>query len=132
MVARFTMDSASEYLFNHDVRTLSAGLPYPASSPLANSSEFINHPSNEFADAFAAGQHHCAIRVSQGDAWPLMEFWADKVKPYRKIIDEFIAPIIQEALTKHAVTDNKVSEKEKANDDGDDSLLTLLLGQIQG
>jgi hypothetical protein len=131
MVSRFTLDSATEYLFGHDVRTLSAGLPYPASSPLARSSEFMNHPSNKFANAFTAGQYHTALRVWQGADWPLAEFLADKVKPFRKIVDEFIEPILKDALAEHAVTENKLSEGEKANDDGE-SLLTHLLSHMQG
>jgi hypothetical protein len=63
--------------------------------------------------------------------WPLKEFWADKVKPFRKVVDEFIQPIIQDALAKHAAIEDKLSEGEKANDDSH-TLLTHLFSYTQG
>jgi hypothetical protein len=131
MVSRFTLDSATEYLFNHDIRTLSAGLPYPASSPLANSSEFLNHPSNKFVKAFTTAQHYTAKRTLRGADWPLLEFWADPVKPLRKIVDESIQPMIHDALARHSAIENKLLDGEKADDDSH-TLLTYLLSHTQG
>jgi hypothetical protein len=132
MVSRFTLDSATEFLFGHDVCTLSAGLPYPGSSPGANSYDFMTHPSNKLAGALASSQTLTALRLRRGAIWPFMEFWGDKVKPHRKIIDEFIEPILVDALAKHAVTDSKPNtERENTNNDRQ-PLSTQLLGQIQG
>ncbi|TFK35037.1 cytochrome P450 monooxygenase pc-3 [Crucibulum laeve] len=52
LASRFTMDSATEFLFSQDVRSLDAGLPYPYYSPLAELSEARDHPANKFSRAF--------------------------------------------------------------------------------
>jgi hypothetical protein len=128
MASRFTLDSATEFLFGRNVRTLSAGLRYPEYSPLANSSTFMNHPSNKFANAFTAGQHLTALRTRYGPTWPLMEFWKDKVSAHRKVVDDFIQPILTEALDKRAA----LSGKDVPGDCDDETLLSHLVGSTQG
>ncbi|KAK0202806.1 cytochrome P450 [Desarmillaria ectypa] len=113
VVARFTLDSATEYLFGKDVNSMSAGLPYPAGSPLADHPHFVNHPSNAFVKAFAKGQEQSAVRLQGGRTWPLREFWADAVKPSRKVVDEFVQPMLAEALEKKA-RGVRISSSEKA------------------
>ncbi|KAK0488922.1 cytochrome P450 [Armillaria novae-zelandiae] len=112
VVARFTLDSATEYLFGKDVNSMSAGLPYPAGSPLADHPHFVNHPSNAFVKAFAKGQERSAVRLQGGRTWPLREFWADAVKPSRTVVDEFVQPMLAEALEKK-VKGVKKSSSEK-------------------
>jgi hypothetical protein len=116
MVSRFTLDSASEFLLGKSVCTLSAGLCYPESSPLANSPEFVNHPSNKFANAFLTGQLLTILRVRYGPTWPMKEFWKDKVKPQRKLVDDLIQPILTEALAKEAASLNETDKKEVQED----------------
>jgi hypothetical protein len=128
-VSRFTIDSATEFLFGRSVHTLSTHLPYPASSPLAGSSEFTNHSSNKFVKAFTAGQLLSALRSRRGEIWPLMEFWEDKVKPNRKIVDDFIEPVLTDKRAE--IEGRPYTEKENTIDDGE-PLLTHLLNQIQG
>ncbi|KAF8966456.1 cytochrome P450 [Flammula alnicola] len=126
LVSRFTLDSATQFLFGHNVESLSAGLRYPDSSPLANSPAFRNHPSNVFVDAFLEGQTRSAVRGRVGPNWPLLEFWSDKIKPLRKVMDKFTEPVLIEALAK--------KESEKAiQDDADhgDTLLSHLLQHTQ-
>ena len=79
---------------------MSAGLPYPQSSPLADSPSFLNHPSNTFVRSFIASQILTRRRVPLENIWPLMEFWKDKVKPHRKVIDEYIEPLLHEEVEK--------------------------------
>jgi hypothetical protein len=131
-VSRFAIDTSTEYLFGHDFRTLSAGLPYPASSPLSNSPGFSNHSSNTFSDAFTSGQHYSIARVWKGANWPLVEFWKDEVKPFRKIVDEFIEPVLQDALAKHARIEGKPSVERERTGGDEESLLTHLLSHMQG
>jgi hypothetical protein len=99
MVSRFTLDSATEFLFGNDVRSLSAGLPYPHTSPLVATYD-RSHPANVFAHAFANAQELASRRSRFGSAWPLKEFWKDKVKIQRDIINKFIDPILAEAIAK--------------------------------
>ncbi|KAJ7174420.1 cytochrome P450 [Mycena filopes] len=98
LASRFTLDSATEFLFGRSVDSISAGLPYPESSPLADAPSFLNHPSNDFVRSFIQSQILTAQRASYGPHWPLLEFWKDRVKPHRKIIDGYIDPILNEAL----------------------------------
>ncbi|KAI5888692.1 cytochrome P450 [Schizophyllum commune H4-8] len=97
MIARFTLDSATEFLFGHDVNSAGAGLPYPPSSPLANSRQFLEHPSNKFVEAFGEGQNLMALRSRVGGtAWRLYEFWQDKIAPNRKVVDGFVTSILDD------------------------------------
>ncbi|KAF9471160.1 cytochrome P450 monooxygenase pc-2 [Pholiota conissans] len=98
LVSRFTLDSATEFLFGVSVGSLSAGIPYPPSSMSKNPASFYNHPSNVFVQAFMEGQARTAVRYSMGAEWPLGEFWNDQVLSARKIMDEFTEPLTQKAL----------------------------------
>lgn len=94
------MDSATEFLFGKDVNSVAAGLPYPAGSPKAGSLHFINHPSNSFVRAFAEAQEQTSMRTQKGPSWPLSELWADKVQPFRDVINDFVQPMLSEALAR--------------------------------
>lgn len=131
MISRFTLDSASEFLFGKDVCTLSAGLCYPESSPLAQLPAFINHPSNRVAEAFMAGQSLTALRTRYGPTWPMKEFWRDKIKPHRKKLSDFIQPILTEALAKHAATLNERDTKAAQEDSDDQTLISYLVHHTQ-
>ena len=110
-VARFTLDSATEFLFGSDVRSLSAGLPYPSSSSIAASknAEMANHPANHFAHAFLECQKVIALRSRYGVNWPLKEFWVDASKKHMAVVGSFIDPILNDAV-----------EKKKASADVED------------
>ncbi|KAJ7499687.1 cytochrome P450 monooxygenase pc-2 [Mycena latifolia] len=123
MVSRFTLDSATEFLFKRSVDSMSAGLPYPQSSALTNSPSFLNHPSNTYVSSFVRSQILTTERVPFGTIWPLREFWKDRVKPHRKVIDEFIEPILNEELQRRA--------REQANGKGDAGEETFLSHLVQ-
>lgn len=69
----------------------------------------MDHPSNKFMGAFEAAEFFSMRRSGYGLLWPLAEFWKDMVKPHRKIIDQFIEPILAEALAKQAAVRNGMS-----------------------
>ncbi|KAG6897685.1 hypothetical protein C0992_012434 [Termitomyces sp. T32_za158] len=129
LVARFTLDSASEFLFGNCVRSLSARLPYPPLSPFYPTpppSSECQHPSSRFVDAFLEGQLLSALRTRYGPFWALLEFWKDRVSPLRAIIDEFAQPVLEEAIKKnHARKEQNVSEKE-----GEETLSGTLLDHL--
>ncbi|KAK7042912.1 Protein kinase alk2 [Paramarasmius palmivorus] len=112
-VARFTLDSATEFLFGKNVRSLDAGLPYPKSSGIANSESFTNHPSTVFVNAFMKGQELTVARNRTGTTWPLAEFWGDKVAEQREIVDGFVKPILANVFAKTASGEKKTSEDEE-------------------
>lgn len=108
------MDSATEFLFAHDVCSLAAGLPYPHYNPLAAASNNVNHPANKFARAFDDVQRLTAMRVRRGWIWPLTELFKDKVEEPLEVVRGFIEPIVAKALEKkrerekvHGVEENK-------------------------
>ncbi|TFK35054.1 cytochrome P450 monooxygenase pc-3 [Crucibulum laeve] len=121
VVARFTLDSATQFLFGCDVRSLSAGLAYPESSPLANSPAFFNHPSNVFVKSFMAGQGKATMRARFGPSWPLREFWKDEIKPDRRVVDKFVEPLLEQAITR-----KKAKALEKTEIVEDEEALNLL------
>ncbi|RPD74231.1 cytochrome P450 [Lentinus tigrinus ALCF2SS1-7] len=121
LVSRFTLDSATEFLFGKDVRSLSAGLPYPPTSDIART-QTTKPASDEFASAFYNAQLASSKRGRFQDWWPLVEFWHDKVEAQKSTIDKFIAPILTDALQKKT---NKGPEDEKVTDE--DTLLSQLL-----
>ncbi|KAK0214455.1 cytochrome P450 [Armillaria fumosa] len=98
-VARFTLDSSTEYLFGKDVNSISAGLPYPAGS---GNERVVKHPSHVFVKAFAKAQEQVVVRFHRGQFWPLCEFWVDEVKPLRQVVDDFMQPTLVEALDRKA------------------------------
>jgi len=129
LVSRFTLDSATKFLFGYDVESLAAGLPYSVSSGIQNSTEFLNHPSNVFVDAFLTGQIQSAVRTRLGPNWPLAEFWGDGIKPLRKVVDEFTKPFLVGALG----SVKKEPENEvKSDDDHGDTLLAHLVHHTEG
>ncbi len=109
------------------MNSTSAGLPYPAGSPLADNPHFVNHPSNTFVKAFAAAQEKSAFRLQRGQYWPLFEFWADAVKPHRQVVNEFVEPLLAEALNRKT----KTVGYEKDVDEGM-SLLARLVENTDG
>ncbi|KAK7445179.1 Protein kinase alk2 [Stygiomarasmius scandens] len=114
-VSRFTLDSATEFLFGKDVNSLSAGLPYPpsVSSPDILKGFVRDHPSNRFARAFLEGQELTATRTRYGKHWRLREIWGDEVEKRRLVVDEFINPIIEGARQRK----EKVTGEEKVEEE---------------
>ncbi|KIK53184.1 hypothetical protein GYMLUDRAFT_250607 [Collybiopsis luxurians FD-317 M1] len=120
-VGRFTLDSATEFLFGKDVGSLGAGLPYPENASIQNDELFNSHPSNIFVRAFMQGQKLASVRGRMGDMWPLAEFWEDKVKAHRAKIDEFTRPILEERKRELLARGD-----EMAKDDGETFLDHLI------
>jgi hypothetical protein len=124
------LDSASEFLFGHNVGSLSANIPYPASAAHLNKPSFNNHPSTIFVKAFTEGLNLTVARSSLGNDWPLNEFWSDKVAPLRKIMDNFTEPLMEDALAKRNL---ELSKGVDAKDDEEKgNLLTYLVTHTQG
>jgi hypothetical protein len=130
LVARFTLDSATEFLFGRDVESLSANIPYPTSAAHLNKPSFYNHPSTIFVKAFSQGQNLVTARSALGYEWPLSEFWSDKVAPLRKIMDNFTEPLMDDALAKRNLEFSKGADAKV--DEDNDNLLAHLVRHTQG
>jgi len=121
LMSRFTLDSATEFLFGHCVESLSAGLPYPHNSTYA---PFIprttrDDAANEFASAFLEAQETISVRERYGWVWPFMETFKDKSSEPMKVVNAYIEPIVKEALEKkRSLPPKEKGEISEATDDG--------------
>ncbi|KXN80905.1 Cytochrome P450 52A3-A [Leucoagaricus sp. SymC.cos] len=123
LVGRFTLDSATEFLFGHDVRSLSGSLPYPHNHPLHSkgSKTTISDAENfstRFAEAFSEAQRITARRSRYGVHWPLTEFWKDTIKEPMRIVKELIEPIVEEAVRKKRLRMNGVGGEKNEEEEG--------------
>ena len=126
LFCRFTMDSASEFLFGSDVQSLSADLPYPSIAKAATSRRV--HPSDSFANAFQKAQVASAARSRFGQFWPLIEFWENKVEKEIQTVFDYVDPIVKRALET-----KKVKELSKVEgEDEDETLLEHLVKLTDG
>ncbi|KAI0089810.1 cytochrome P450 monooxygenase pc-3 [Irpex rosettiformis] len=126
LVARFTLDSATEFLFGKDLCSLDAGLPYPSTSGVPRAYSSTDHPANRFANSFLQAQELTAKRSLFANAWPLWEFWKSKVDEHISTMDEFIEPLLKEAIAKKHQAKAKVKEDEEEADGKVEESGTLL------
>ncbi|KAF9530383.1 cytochrome P450 [Crepidotus variabilis] len=97
MAARFTLDSATEFLFGYDVHSLSSTIPYPyyESQQLSASS---TDSSQRFANALAGAQIAILQRARFADIWPIFEMKKDNLLPHLKEVHSLIDPIVRQAI----------------------------------
>ncbi|KAF8998685.1 cytochrome P450 [Cyathus striatus] len=115
LVSRFTLDSASEFLLGQNVESLSGGLAYPKNSSKLIPPSFDSHPSNRFVTAFMQAQTQLSFRLSQGGTWPLQELFSDHIAPNRKVLDEFVTPLMEMAIRKKSQLKDDLEERETDN-----------------
>ncbi|KIL58254.1 hypothetical protein M378DRAFT_170840 [Amanita muscaria Koide BX008] len=112
LMSRFTLDTATEFLFGTCVHSLSAGLPYPhniVSTTTRGAGSTVTTSSKAFSDAFLDALRVISDRQRYGWAWPLREILGDHTRKPMKIVDGYIQPIIKEALAKKRA--EKMDEK---------------------
>ncbi|KAG8734304.1 hypothetical protein FRC12_018563, partial [Ceratobasidium sp. 428] len=121
VVARFTLDSGTEFLFGQDVHSLSAPLPYPHEPPKDDSASF--------AAAFGRAQELLVTRSAFAKFWPLMEIFWDRTREDMRVINAFVQPILREKLEeKRRMGGKNKSEKvEDGLEGGSDTLLDHLV-----
>lgn len=125
-VGRFTLDSATVHLYGKDMRSLDAGLPYAPFeiSGKTNPTSFDVHASNAFVHAFSTSQSIVGLRTKAGDSWKLFEPWRDEVLPFRATLNEYIQPMIEEAIRR--------KDEKKSEDEEEETLLDHLLRDSRG
>ncbi|KAJ7872727.1 cytochrome P450 monooxygenase pc-1 [Mycena leptocephala] len=114
LISRFTMDSATEFLFGSCVDSLSSTLPYPANAtyiPAAHNSVRAQE-ANKFTVAFNDAMLQIAYRERAGWIWPLYELFVDKTAKSMRVVSKYLDPIIHEALEKKKrVTETQIFEE---------------------
>jgi cytochrome P450 len=130
VVARFTIDSGTEFLFGGDVKSLEAPLPYPFAPP--------SDESGSFAAAFGRAQEGVVMRLGLAHLWPWMELFWDRTHDDMEIIDAFVKPILKQKLEqKRALGRNAKSslakDDQKDMEEGEnDSMLDHLVRFTDG
>ncbi|KAG6826535.1 hypothetical protein H0H92_015433 [Tricholoma furcatifolium] len=109
LMSRFTLDSATEFLFGHCVHSLTANIPYPHNAGYISpeSSTPRSRHANEFAAAFLQAQEIISSRERYGWIWPLTEIFEDKTRKPMEIVRAYLDPLIQDAIAKKNVTSHK-------------------------
>lgn len=128
-MARFTLDSAGQFLFGGRIDALRAGIPYPYNSGRQDPPSFTNHASNAFVNAFSTGLRSSAMRYARGQQWPLWEIGGDLVKPQRDIMDGVIDPVVVEALKGRELSQSKAHPVADVGEG--QTLLTYLASQTR-
>ncbi|KAF9650971.1 cytochrome P450 [Thelephora ganbajun] len=104
LIHRFTLDAACEFLFETTLRALDSELAYPHTQ--SNSSGQIPNRKvtreEAFSQALIDAETVLSNRLLIGESWPLLEFFKDKSEPYMEVINEFLNPVLEEGLAKHA------------------------------
>ncbi|CAA7269194.1 unnamed protein product [Cyclocybe aegerita] len=129
LVARFTLDSATEFLLGNDVKSLSGDIPYPYYVTLPESAlaKQADLPAARFWNALSEAQSITSYRTRFGTHWPLVEFWHDKLKGPMKVVYGFVDPIVVEAIKHKREMEGKI---EKDRDD--ETLLENLVNETEG
>ncbi|KZP21731.1 cytochrome P450 [Athelia psychrophila] len=109
-ISRFTLDSATEFLFGNDVQSLATGLPYPHHAATLNATH--SSPAEDFAVAFAQSQELISQRARIGWIWPLFEIFKDNTAKPMKVVNEFLDPILKEAVDKQKTLPIGFEDKE--------------------
>lgn len=129
LVSRFTLDSATDFLFGTDVCSLASGLPYPADKqPITGLSLTSSNAGSDFAATFTDAQTTTLTRLRFGPVWPLFEFWRDKPAHRMKSLDHIIDPIVRHAIERQKST---ASQKDSEPEEGE-TLLEHLVKTTDG
>ncbi|KAF7358094.1 Glycosyltransferase family 39 protein [Mycena venus] len=72
VVSRFTLDSATEFLFGKSADSLSAGLAYPEAASQKNAPSLSSHPSNIFVNAFMEEKVQSSNQQSKAETETLL------------------------------------------------------------
>ena len=112
LVARFTVDTASEFLFGENLNTLSYG----------------EDGFDSFTSAFLAIQEQISTRNTLGNIWPLFELFEDKSEKHKKVIRGWVDPLVVRAVR----IQKEMEEKGQTVDPKDSTFLEYLATTTQG
>ncbi|KAG8728330.1 hypothetical protein FRC12_021836, partial [Ceratobasidium sp. 428] len=105
LVSRFTMDSATEFLFGVDVGSLGEPL---AGTEGSNSN---SNSSARFAKAFSSVQEKIVTRFTLANAWSYIEMFWDRTSEDMRVIHGYVEPILREKLEKKKRGELKIDKE---------------------
>ncbi|RPD66741.1 cytochrome P450 monooxygenase pc-3 [Lentinus tigrinus ALCF2SS1-7] len=100
LVSRFTLDSATEFLFGTCVNSLHSPIPYPHGISPFGADQEPKTVKEKFPKAFADAQRAVSERPRVGWLWPLKEIFKSRTDEDMAVVNAFLEPILQEALRK--------------------------------
>ena len=129
VISRFTLDAACEFLFDTTLQTLDSELAYPHTKLRSGSHLSARKITREeaFSRALICAQTVLADRMNIGPAWVLAEFFKDRSELHMEVINEFLNPILERGLAKHAAR-----TKAGPADSEEKTLLDSLLDETIG
>ena len=112
LIARLTVDTASEFLFGENLDTLSYG----------------EDGFGSFTDAFMAIQEELCRRNLLGGIWPLFELFEDKCEKHKRVIRSWVDPLV----TRVVQIQKQMKEKGQTVDPKDSTFLEYLATTTEG
>ncbi|KAJ4478450.1 cytochrome P450 [Lentinula aciculospora] len=115
LFARFTLDTASEFLFGKSLDTLQAELPGQGrhAIKMGPKGSAIDDEFGSFAWAFEDVQIKISTRMRVGNIWPMFELFQDKTEKSNAVVHDFLRPLVDQALEKKHMEDNKVGDENE-------------------
>lgn len=101
LFSRFTLDTASEFLFGIPLNTLRKPLPQAGCVRIGQrgSQSVDDHNKfEEFTEAFEKAQVIIARRTNVGSLWPLFELLRDKTEDNMVVVKRWLDPLAQKAV----------------------------------
>lgn len=112
LIARFTVDASSEFLFGENLNTLS----------------YADDGFHSFTDAFVGIQALIRRRTTLGDYWPVLELFKDKSEKDKKTIRSWVDPLVVRAVR----IQKEMKEKGQSVNPDDCTFLEYLATKTEG
>nr|BED42918.1 cytochrome P450 monooxygenase [Trametes versicolor] len=125
LINRFALDSATEFLFGTSVHSLKSELPYAHNDSVYSQFARPHDSAEKFSHAVFGVQEALAMRLRLGGIWPLQEIRRDASAEHMQVIDEFLEPILTEAIAKNRNTG--VPKGAEKQDEENETLLDHLV-----
>ncbi|KAJ6469140.1 cytochrome P450 [Mycena vitilis] len=100
LASRFTMDSATSFLFGSCVNSLAASLPYPSNASTPFLASASRDPADIFTEAYTTAITHISSRSRFGWIWVLLELSGDATRAPMRVVDAYLEPIIAAAVAR--------------------------------
>ncbi|CDO68134.1 hypothetical protein BN946_scf185003.g6 [Trametes cinnabarina] len=126
-IARFTLDSATEFLCGKCVDSLESDLPYAHNDAVAPNLVRKPNVAERFARAFTEAQLIIAMRSQLGWFWHFQELLRDKTAEPMQVVDQFLTPILEEAIRRNRASRVKGMASHVKDADEDETLLDHLV-----
>lgn len=132
VISRFTLDSATEFLFGRCVDSLKSDLPYAHNDQMAPKFNRERNVAERFSSAFAEAQALISQRSRVGWIWHVEEMLHDKSAEHMEVVDAYLKPILEEVVAKNRVAKAQVKAGGEDEQNDDETLLDHLVKLTDG